>query len=63
MKFEKKLLIGALGLVLGVGSCEYALYKKFEHHPNTVREMVRWPYNRMYTECDQLTEEYKQLTH
>lgn len=62
MEFGKKLLIGALSLVIAAGVGEYKLYKKFEHTPNPIGEVVRWPYNDTWTECDRLAGEYKRLT-
>jgi len=62
MRLGKKLLIGALTLLVGAGVGEYKLYKKFEHTPNPIREMLRWPYNDVWTDCNSLFEEHKQLT-
>ena len=61
MEFGKKILIGALAAVLAYASGGYALYKKFEDHPHTFREIIRWPNNEMATRCDELGEEYKRL--
>jgi|SRR3989344_1492465 len=61
MRFGNKLLIGALTLLAGAGFCEYNLYKKFEHSPNPIREVARWPYNDVWTESDHLTEKFETL--
>lgn len=58
MNFGTKILIGALCLILGG---EYALYKNFEDSPNTIQEMARYPYNKEYTEVNNLWREYNQL--
>jgi len=61
MRFGTKMLIGAGVLGVAMGSGEYTLYKKFEHAPNPIREVIRWPYNEVYTELDTLFEQYTAL--
>ncbi len=57
-------IIAALSAILiGVGSGEYALYKKFEHKRNTIQEMMRWPYNEMYTRAEKGINEIDSLYH
>jgi hypothetical protein len=61
MEFERKLLGAALSLAIAAGIGEYALYKKFEHTPNPIREVVRWPNNDICVEVDNLAEQYTAL--
>jgi hypothetical protein len=55
-------MIGACAFILPISIGEYTLYKKFEHTPNPVQEVLRWPFNDVWSRVDTLTQEYKQLT-
>lgn len=59
---SRKSIVSVITLaLLGFGSCEYSLYKKFEKHPNIFQEMGRWPYNEEYSQYEKIEEKIKML--
>jgi hypothetical protein len=61
MELGKKIIGSAAILAIAIGIGEYKIYKKFENAPHPFQEIVRWPYNDVCSEAEELYRQYEEI--